>query len=1206
MITNEDCLRVIRAEMMTGSPVRHHIDSFNDLIRVGIHNIVSTYKIGDTIEKSDTLKLLSSDKIQWSVDITHTEIHRPSMNGVPMYPADARRYNRSYSGAIYCDMLITATSYTGDHSPVVMTDTVKSVYMGDIPIMVRSMLCNTAGMDRHELVAVGESPVDYGGDCILNGLSWSLNIMESIIFNMARIYSDTGYSNEKARLEHVSQPGDAYEHSTYTIITLSTSSALCVEMMYRMKDIQVPFFWLFKILGIANDYEILRLILYDFSGPVAVAVGQKLKECLFAKYKIDQKVYNIQKYTKVDDICLELAKAHPVLSKYANSNNAADNARAISEIHKYVVEDLFPHISRTENRKVIREPYLDRQKKAVFLGHLIRQLLRVAYNFVSNTDHDSAITKRYRPAGVAYAQAFRKQFVQVSNGIREEFKRQFLKVPFEAVQLSASVINAMRPQNFTSQLVQAITIGAKPGSKNGKASRLLSEQLSLKCHMGYFATLRKINMPSGMSHQSTERASAMRAVHSTSIGYIDMIQSHDSGANVGIHKQLAISASITSACDSAQLKTLLRSDETLITIDKFGTSVDYSVIERCANVFVNGDWIGSSPDPHVFIAKYRALRRDPDQVVMDRSVSMCWDTRSNDIYFWVDYGRLIRPLYIVYNNYPEHMADPKVEFKQYLKITPADVSGVIVMAELQRKGIVEYISTDEQVNCLIAASLSDFVANQNNPLVRYSHCEIHPCAFVGYPSLGVPCGHHTQPGRNAIYTNQDIKSTGYYALNHNTRFDKNVLYQYRVEQPIVKTLINDIVLPSGTHITLAIACYLGNNQEDAILINRGSVDRGMFDCSRITCEVDVCESCEQFGVPNSDNTMGMQRKKNYATLCDKGFAPIGTLLRNGDAMIGKFAVNKTAAKGAKRFIDKTVFHKSVSENDLPVKVIDAYILTRPSGERECRIKVIQSRPPRIGDKFTNRHGQKGVIGQIIAEEYMPYDENGNCPDIILNPHGFPGRMACAQLFEGLLTTVSALLGGTIDATIFKEFDPNMLVSELVKKFGVAGSTDKILRNGITGQRMNTTIYCVPFYFKRLKYLSLDVIYAVEKSRINILTRQGLDGGKASDGSFRIGEMELPCFMSHGGMSALMEKWTEHSDGFDRYICRNCGTEATIVNNMANTIMRKCLRCVTNADIVMLPKSGWTAKGFSQELACVGIGMKYEMEYPVFDEQMPPV
>lgn len=1204
MISTDDCLRVIQAEMMTGTPVRHHIDSFNDMIRMGIHNIMSTYCISEIIEKGEHIKLLDSDKIQVSVDITNTTIQRPALNGLPMYPCDARRYNRSYSGAMYCDMVITATSYVADRSPVVVTDTVTSVYMGDIPIMIRSALCNTSGMTREELIAVGESPVDYGGDYILNGLSWSLNIMESTIFNMARIYADTGYNNEKARLEHISQPGDAYEHSTYVIITLLTSSALCIDIRHRMKDIPIPFFWLFKILGIPNDYEIMRLILYDFEGPVAKAIGQKLKECLFAKYKVDQKTYNIQKYAKVDEICLELAKAHPTLAKYANSQNPADNTRAISEIHKYVIEDLFPHISRTENRKVIRAPYQDRQKKAVFLGHLIRQLFKVAYKFVSNTDRDSAITKRYRPAGVAYAQAFRKQFVQVSNSIREEFRRQFTKMPFESVQLAPSVINAIRPQNFTSQLVQAITIGAKPGSKEGKASRLLSEQLSLKCHMGYFATLRKINVPNGTSHQNTDRASAMRAVHSTTIGYIDMIQSHDSGQNVGIHKQLAITASVTSSCDSAQLKSLLRGDDDIIVLDRLGKDVDYAMIEQCANIFVNGDWVGIVQKPHLFVAKYRAIRRDPDQVVLDRSVSICWDTRSNEIWFWVDCGRLVRPLFIVYNNYTEHMNG--ATFQQSLRVTSADVTGDINMGELQRRGIIEYISTDEQANCLIAASIQDFMIAAANPLIRYTHCEIHPCAFVGYPSLGVPCGNHNQNTRNAVYTNQDIKSAGYYALNHHTRYDKNVLYQYRVEQPIVKTIINNIVLPTGSHVMLAISCYMGNNQEDAILINRGSVERGVFDCAKITCEVDVCESSEQFGIPNYDNTNGMQRKKNYTTLGEKGFAPIGTLLRNGDAMIGKFSVNKAAVKGTKRFTDKTIFWKSISKNDLPVKVVDAYILTRPSGERECRIKILQSRPPHIGDKFTNRHGQKGVIGQIIDEAYMPYDEHGICPDIILNPHGFPTRMACAQLFEGLLTTVAVLLGGTIDATIFKEFDPNMLVEALIEKFGSAGDTNKILRNGMTGQRMNAKTYCVPFYVKRLKYQSLDDIYAVEKSRINIITRQGLEGGKASGGTSRIGEMELPCFMSHGGMSSFMEKWTSHSDGFDRYICRNCGTEATVVNNTVANIMRKCLRCASNADIVMLPKSGWAAKGFSQELACAGIGMRYTMSYPMFETQLPAI
>jgi DNA-directed RNA polymerase II subunit RPB2 len=250
----------------------------------------------------------------------------------------------------------------------------------------------------------------------------------------------------------------------------------------------------------------------------------------------------------------------------------------------------------------------------------------------------------------------------------------------------------------------------------------------------------------------------------------------------------------------------------------------------------------------------------------------------------------------------------------------------------------------------------------------------------------------------------------------------------------------------------------------------------------------------------------------------------------------------------------------------------------------CKVGIRKVRPVSIGDKFSSRSGQKGVVGITLRDSDMPYTKDGIKPCLIINPHALPSRMTIGQLYEMHAGNWCAAKGTNADGTIFKKMDFDAISAEL-ESMGMEKHGYHRLYSGITGEYMDAMIFMGPTYYQRLQKFVVDIVYSINNGPSDVLSRQPLDG-KASSGGIRIGEMERDCIAGHGATKFLQEKFFDHSDKFTEYICR-CGKTAT-VNIKKN--LYKCNYCKDNADIAKIPTS-WSAKLFVQEMETMNIGIR---------------
>jgi DNA-directed RNA polymerase beta subunit len=769
---------------------------------------------------------------------------------------------------------------------------------------------------------------------------------------------------------------------------------------------------------------------------------------------------------------------------------------------------------------------------------------------------------------------------------------------------------AVNSMDFERALSQAITTGSKQQitiKANRKiVNRLTSQQLHRKNQLNVISTMRQINNPSSSSSKQSARANEMRRVHPTYTGYICPVQTQD-GETVGVNKQLAMSASITPGSSNVLLKSILAEDTDFISL--VDTTPEMLAAEY-AHVKVNGHWVGVVKNAYAFVDKYRILRRWQK---INPYTTIQWEIDINEVQFWVDTGRLVRPLIIVYNNYGNHYVnngDKTVEskgtvsssepdydqkdFKQWIKLTQKHIDGLrnktVTIKDLLDQRVIEYIASGEQENLLLSESYGVLQAEKNNPLKRYSHCDV-PQALLGIPCLLCPFGAHAPAARVILSTQQVKQSCGWYSLAWPFRVDKEGFLQYHCEIPLVKTLANDFVHPNGQNCIMAIDIYSGYNQEDSLIMNQGAIDRGLFDGGHLTFEMSELEKNEQFGNPNIALTSDIKPNASYEKIYD-GFPKVGTVLHKNDVVIGKYS-KLTKPEGEYKYSDKS----KVYRHEEPAIVFNVITSRNQDGKPFAKVQLMIIRTCSIGDKFSQRTGQKGVLGNTMAEEDMPFTSSGMVPDIIFNPHSLPSRMTLNTLMESVTAKVSALKGTITDGTMFRKTNMPEIQKELAG-FGFKPSGKERMYNGMSGKWIDYEIFVGPMYYQRLQKFVNETIYAVSHGSTDAITRQPLEG-KSSNGGLRVGEMEKDVLVGNGLSRFLSEKFFDHSDGFKVYICRGCGKYATV-----NHKLRKysCKTCRDNADIAEVDSS-WTSKTFIQEARSMNIGIRPELtpyEYEVHE------
>lgn len=1155
------------------SIISHHINSFDQFVQNGIKSIMTeTFRI--VVEYNNQRDVTPEDKTIekyiMEAKILDVRLSKPkavsfdTQKQETLYPCEAHRKDLTYSSGMYVDVVVTCKAFKKDGIVLERSDKIEDYRIGSIPVMVGSKLCNTYNLSREALMQLKEDPTDLGGYFIIKSNEWIIDNIESMTNNLPREFKNVGYKNELARSDIISKPGDNFENSSNLVCKMLTEGGIHFEITNnRFKNVSIPFFSLFRAFGVTDDRSVIEHIVYGLDVHDQVndsklkAMLSILEKALMSKYASFTDAYSA--HTQVET--LELIGRHINDYYLDDSNKESMNARkyTVANVLSILDKDILPHVGITPE---------DRYSKVRFLGHIVYRILLVHLESIPSTDRDSYKNKRVNPAGVSYAKVFKTNF---NFAIVQQVRRQFIKdlksTSFSNINLAHSFETAIYGHEFERALVLAIITGDKTISINRKSvqNRLSSQQMHRKNEINAISALRNINTTNTSSAKQSERANEMRRVHSSTIGYVCVIQSADTGEKVGMQKQMAISSIISLGSSSEKLKEIVYED--VMPLAEVTNIMIYT--KKLTKVFVNGYWIGCVDNYDDFCKKYRQKRRENK---IHYLTTIVMDVRTNEIYLWVDIGRILRPLIIVYEK----------DGIQYHKLTKEHVrkmnAGVIDFHALLDDQVIEFISPEEQQNCLIAKDLETLEKFKSSKTNKYTHLDIAQ-AIVGLPGLTSPFTNHNQPARGIFQTNQVKQTCGIPCLNFPYKTYKDMFVQVYNQKPLVKTMANKYIKPIGMNAVVAIQIYKGYNQDDSLMMNQGAIDRGLFTNHHFTFEKTELDKNEEFANPDPLITTDIKAYSNYGKLVN-GVIPIGKLVVNGDVVIGKICkLNKADQYGSYTHYDKSIVYK----HEEPSYVWDIVKGRNEDDSVFCKVIFRSVRKVDIGNKFSSRSGQKGTVGMILRDSDMPFAKNGMKPDVIFNPHSLPSRMTMGVVLEGLASKVSAHKGTIVDATIFKKTDIDE-ISDTLKAIGFNPNGSERLFNGITGKYMDVEIFIAPIYYQCLQKFTSDTVYAHRETPTDALTRQPLDG-KAARGGSRLGEMEFSC-LTTSAVKSLMEKSSDHSDGFNIFVCKRCNRRA-VVNESKK--LYKCNTCFDDSDIVKI-KTSWSVKTLLDEIESAGIGV----------------
>ena len=1204
-INDKDLLTIIDAQINKTGLREQNINSFNNFVSQGVKQIVTQiFQVDKTIknERNKTPEDNQIGIINFNIKFIDCKVGSPVIKNTkdPLLPNMARKRDLTYSAPLNVTAVITAKAFNkSGGEPKVVTEQIKDFHIANIPVMVGSTCCYLEKMSAYSRQIAEEDPNDVGGYFIIKGVEWVISIVESRLFNQPHIFNNRGHQNEITRLEFISKPGDAYENSSEIIIRYVTNDNIYITFTSNahLKYVNLPFYIIFKLFGNFIDQDIIENIIYgyDSSDIVSNYMLEVIKKAMKADDP-DFKVQNINDYaTLLDNVVTKTAQIFKTKSGTTDVDEKTTQIYLKNSLLKNLDKQLFPHIGLSSETRYIKLRYL---------GHLIHKMLLVEMDIVSSSDRDSLKGKRLVSAGRNYAKTLKTEFnLTIVQTLKHKLTTNFRNMPFSNVNLADSFKSSIRPMDLEKALVQSIGTGNSEIKINNKivSNRLTSEMLHRKNELNVSNAMRIIRTPNTSSSKQDQRSDEMRRAHPSYNGYICPVQSADTGEQVGMVKQMAIGAEILESGNSEILKELLLSDKDLIPLNRCFPKMIYSL--KLTKILVNGDWIACCKDSHKILQRYKELRRgiDIDKInkKMDSFTTIHWSPEENEIKFWVDPGRIVKPLLIVRNNgeldpvgrnYFKSNYDPikNTGFLQDILLTNEHIHKLnrkeITILDLMNLGIIEYISPEELENCYVCMDINTLKSEYNNPLKQFTHCEI-PQSMLGITALTCPFANHNQNPRITFQTNQVKQTCGWYSLSYPYRFDTHAILQLYCESPLVKTLANNYIYSNGLNVPVAIACYGGNNQEDSLILNKSSSNRGVYEVINYHVIKTKLEKEELFGNPNESDTIINKKDVNFGKVV-AGFPKPGTKVEYGDIVIAKnIQIPKTESGMTKK--DTSIVY-DVIEPGVVEQVIND---TDQEGERFAKVKISNPRPlENGGDKFSSRAGQKGVTSMAFLQTDMPFTESGIIPTLIMNPHAIPSRMTIGQLVEGISSKLAAVKGYIDDGTIFTNVDVEAIGDEL-EKLGYDRYGTEYCYDGKTGEPIDY-IFLTPTFYQRLQKFVLDEVYSISTGPTCIITRQPLEG-RSKKGGLRIGEMEKDCILSHGSSHFIMEKFRDDSDGFDIYICRTCN-KFPIVNEEQE--IYKCNTCrhrKLTPDIVKV-KTTWTSKLFIQELQSAYIGVSFEV------------
>ena len=813
-----------------------------------------------------------------------------------------------------------------------------------------------------------------------------------------------------------------------------------------------------------------------------------------------------------------------------------------------VVEtELFPHMGIGASVK----------EKAILLGRIIRKLLATRLGMRTPDDRDNYANKRIETCGTLCTELFKTLFKRYISTITLQLEKK--KSRLDAI----SVIN--RLNIITQGLRHSFATGNWGVQKNAYIRTGVSQVLNRMTFAATLSHLRRIILPVGKEGKNGK----IRQLHTSQFGYVCPIETPE-GQSAGIVLNFSLLSKVTRKIPTQLVIEAVERNKNIIPIHK----TELSQINNSVIVLINGILIGITNDQESLVEDIKKLRRFK---VIDPDVSVSYDIIDEEVRIFCDVGRAIRPLFT--------MGD------KGLNITKSNGTN---WNELVEKNFIEYIDNSEIENYVISMEESYINKWKND------YCEIHPSMMLGVMGSAIPFSDHSPSPRNCYQCSMGKQALGIYALSYKIRTDTIVHVLDYPQKSLVSTKPAEFMglneMPSGINAIVAIMSYTGYNQEDSVILNQSSIDRGLFTLTSYRTISDsekshgmykfetICVPPPSEGKPDQPNYF-KRKNGNFSLLNENGVVREGIHVKQGDIIIGKI-LTQSSKSGKETKTDCSVSIKSGEDG-----IVDrVYVSTTPNGYKIVKVVIRKQRIPEVGDKFASRAAQKGTVGATYSQEDMPFNIDGICPDIIINPHCIPSRMTINQLMETVLGKACAISGTYGDATPFTSSSTGNAaerICDLLAKVGMEEASKggkayertgwETMYNGFTGEPVKARIFMGPTYYQRLKHMVSDKIHSRAQGHVTTLTRQPLEG-RSRDGGLRFGEMERDCMISHGSSYFLKERLFDCSDPYQITVCNQCGMIITSEN--------ECLACRT--DKVTTCNMPYAAKLLTQELMAMGI------------------
>jgi DNA-directed RNA polymerase II subunit RPB2 len=1169
--------------------VAHHLDSYNSFFENDIKKVFAENNPLRFIEKitkdaeSQAFELFiymggrDGQKVYYSKPILYDGEEKNELKY--LYPNTARLRNMTYGINIYYDIVVDFVYYQ-DGEKKEHTLNLERVFLCKFPIMLHSNLCILKSLPDEVRYEMGECRLDRGGYFIVDGKEKALVSQEKFADNMMYVKKHNADSKYEysAEIRSVSEdPSKPIRTSSVNLVSpaILHTNANIVVLVPNVK-IPVPLFILMRALGIDSDKDIIAHCILDadennqfvdlFRPSVHDAAG------IFTQQSA---LHYIKEFTKRGTINGVLEILMDYFLPHVGTENLLDKAYFVGHM-VYKMLRAYKKIDQPTDRDNFM------YKRVELSGTLLYQLFRDYYLLFKKSIEQSIDTEFYFH-DKEYKKAGNKQQTgreDASKSINSSYKQNFVSLVednhstfFKPTIIEKGIRSAFKGNWGASEQTKKVGVIQD-------LNRL--SNISAICH------LRKFVLPL----DPTAKVTGPRLLHPSQWGYIDPVDSPD-GGNCGLHKHMAISTYVTSGTPSEPMIRWMRTKANM----KLLSECNLETISAFTKIFVNGAWAGVLDNP-VETMRLFVLYRRIGLLPVYNSISFRYNI--NELYIYTDGGRLTRPLFSIQNGRISYMDGMKGSsssnssnssnsshalqsihsdkftwrnvisgFKEksvgsssinigsyynledmYPSLT-SKLSEVDTIDDIEKlfsgeKSVADYLDTSEESSQYIATTPEDMVKSK-----YYTHVEIHPSLILGVLGNSVIFPEQNPSTRNVFSCGQSKQAVSMYHTNFFNRMDKMGVVLNNGQIPLVKSRylkhINKEEAPYGVNAIVAIMSYSGYNVEDAILINKGAVDRGLFRTTYYTMyearEENAATSQDEVDMRFADvlkvpEVRGIKPNYDYDSLNEYGLIAEETVM---DADSKKTVIGRvmTSDDITQPPTDASVFPKKGQ-----LGTVDKSFMTDgEEGTRIAKVRIREERIPAIGDKMASRAGQKGTIGLLVPEKDMPYASDGTVPDLIINPHALPSRMTIGQLLESLIGKADASLGGFGDCTAFTMKGANTDVfGKVLVNNGYHSSGNQVMYSGFTGEQLTADIFVGPTYYMRLKHMVKDKINYRADGPNTQLTRQAVQG-RANDGGLRIGEMERDGVMAHGASAFLNDSFMNRADEYHVAICNKTGAIA---------------------------------------------------------------